>query len=261
MSLGLVEEAPDAGQVDDAAVEAEHFDNLVVLGNSAPDEISGGRKTVCTVVYSEERGLMRVYPVPTRTRISRWDVISAPLERNPMDDREESWKIQGSKSEWNTLHRNIKHVGRLRRNDRIDLLGRLEDGFGHRCIEDMNDGKLSLGIIRPTILGWYFVDKDNDPTIQSTLTSESLFKTYQNYPQRPMVEYRCPECRTKQNFHKHVLREWGVFEYMRKFPGKLERLWDNLRIDDPEYEKMFLVGNMHRHRRNFMVVSMFRFKN
>lgn len=87
----------------ETTVEKKYFEDLIVLGNAVPDEISDNRKTVCTVAFSKEHGLIRIYPVPPYSPMKRWNVVSLPLERNTKDSRDESWKIQGSKTEWETL--------------------------------------------------------------------------------------------------------------------------------------------------------------
>ena len=73
---------------------------IVVLGQAVPDEISDARFTVCTAIHSQKYGLLRIYPVPPNAKFKRWNVMELPLERNPSDTRSESWKVQGSKSEW-----------------------------------------------------------------------------------------------------------------------------------------------------------------
>ena len=40
-------------------LEKRHFEDLVVLGNAVPDEISDSRKTVCTVAFSQ---MLKMYP-------------------------------------------------------------------------------------------------------------------------------------------------------------------------------------------------------
>lgn len=211
-----------------------YSEDLVILGIMAPDE-AGGRGAVSAAAYSEERGLVRVYPVPTRTRISRWDVISAPLERSPLDDRAESWKIRGWRSEWSTLYRNIRHVGRLRKDARADLLERLAGGR----VEGIGGGGPGLCMVKPEVLGWYLVDGDGDPAPPPG----SLSGIYRNYPRRPVIEYRCPGCAAGRGRHRHALREWGALECMRKFPGRPGRLWDYLGIGG---RPAFLVGRTRR---------------
>ena len=239
--------------------EKRHFEDLVVLGNAVPDEISDNRKTVCTVAFSEECGLVRIYPVPTDAPMKRWKVVSIPLERNPKDSRKESWKIQGSRAEWDTLSQKIKVTGELSRPKKLDLISRLKEKYSYGCIEDMNEQKTSLGLIVPEIIGKKFEErKDVDTTIQSTLVDKDLFMTIRNYAIRPVISYRCPECKSK-NPHKQGVLEWGAYEWLRKGDDR-DQLWENLHIGDPDYDHVFLVGNMNLHRSSFMIISLFRFK-
>src|SRR5229473_3507240 len=83
-------------------------EDLLVLGNAVPDIISDYRITVCTAGYSPSHGLVRIYPVPANSHMKRWNVVKVPLERNPKDTRAESWKIQGSKGEWEGIAKKIE---------------------------------------------------------------------------------------------------------------------------------------------------------
>lgn len=236
------------------------MDNLVVLGNAVPDEIRDGRKTVCTVCYSEEHGLVRIYPVPPNSPMKRWNVVSIPLEQTTRDNRQESWKIQGSRDEWPRLGEKIKLRGDLPQAERLPLIRKLYDRHGSGCIHDLNDEYLSLGVIKPTVLRGYMEDrKDVANTIQTTLDSAMQFRTIKNYQKQPRVRYGCEHCRSSSPHDQQIL-EWGAYEYMRKNRDNLEGCIDALHILDPSYEKYFLVGNLAKHRNSFVVVSVFRFK-
>ncbi len=71
----------------------KYFKDLIVLRNAVPNEISDNKKTVCTVAYSNEHGLIRIYPVPPNAPMKRWNIISIPLERNKQDSRDESKEL------------------------------------------------------------------------------------------------------------------------------------------------------------------------
>lgn len=236
-------------------------ENLLVLGNAVPDIISDSRITVCTVGYSTERGLVRIYPVPPGSHMKRWNIVRVPLERNPKDTRAESWKIQGSKNEWDGIGKKIE-LQRVMKSPEYQqaTLKEVHDKFGANCVEELNERKVSLGMIRPQILTQQMVKRDDyEPAVQSSLTHETPFRTIKNYPLKPVLTYRCPVCQTKQP-HQQQIVEWGVFEWMRKNPTQAEKVWENMRLLDPAYDKSLLVGNMAVHRTSFMVVSVFRFK-
>lgn len=241
-------------------IEKKYFKNLIVLGNAVPDEISDKRVTVCTVAFSKEHGMIRIYPVPPKSGMNRWNIIDIPLERNSRDNRKESWKIQGSKSEWDTLSEKIKIKGKLKRKEWVKLVEYLKKNHSYDCIEDINDQRNSLGIIVPKIIDKKFEERQNtNPDIQSTLVNDDLFMTIRNYDVRPVITYRCPKCRTKK-YHKQGVLEWGAYEGMRNDYDHKEKIWNNFHIDESDFDKSFLVGNMNLHRSRFMIISIFRYK-
>lgn len=241
-------------------VEKKYFEDLIVLGNAVPDEISDNRKTVCTVAYSKEHGLIRIYPVPPSSSMKRWNIISIPLERNKQDSRDESWKIQGSKDEWDILSEKIKVKRKLERKEWVALIEELKVNYGYNYIEDINDKKLSLGIIVPKIISKRLEKrKEIDTTIQTTLENRDPFLTINNYEVRPTITYQCPTCRTKKGHHVQGVLEWGVYEWIR-INKNMEQVWDNLHIGESGYDQCFLVGNMNHHRSRFLIISIFRYK-
>ncbi len=241
-------------------VEKIKIDDLIVLGSAAPDEISDNRKTVCTAGYSPKYGLIRVYPVPPGTPMKRWDVVEIPLERNPQDTRNESWKIQGSKSEWDKLRFKITVHETLSRSKWIALLNDMHKKYGVECIQDLNDERSSLGFIKPREFQQRFEKrKKHERNVQTTLFSQEPFLTIHNYDVQPRMTYRCSGCKSK-NPHDQQILEWGVYEWIRKNPDKIEQVWKNLHIGESGYDTSFLVGNMFLHRSSFMIISIFRHK-
>jgi hypothetical protein len=192
--------------------------------------------------------------------MQRWNVVEIPLDRNPRDNREESWKIQGSKSEWDRISSKIHKKGEIPSTDRRSFLEQLQRMFGAGCIEDFNERQVSLGMIKPTIIGYGLEKRDDyEPSAQVQLGRNLPFLAIKNYPLRPMIEYRCSDCKAKQPHNQQVV-EWGLFEWMRQNPKEPEKVWENLHLRDSNYERSFLVGNMALHRNSFMVISFFRFK-
>ena len=236
-------------------------DNLVVLGNAVPDVISDERVTVCTAGYSEELGLVRIYPVPPVSNMMRWNVVEIPLERNSRDNRAESWKIQGSKSDWSQIAKKIKFKHSIdERRQRVALLEELHTKFGAGCIEQLNDRRVSLGMIKPKIISYRLETREDfEKETQLTLGSREPFVTIKNYPLRPVITYRCPDCKSKGPHEQQVL-EWGIYEWLRQHPNEASNVWDNLRMKEAGYYRSFLVGNMALHRTSFVIISMFRLK-
>lgn len=238
---------------------------MVILGQAAPVELKDGRKSICTAGWSPNEGMVRLYPVPTTAEARMWSKVEVPVIRNNRDIRYESWKIKGSKSEWDELSQKIKNNGKVTdKTEKIALLASIMKDHEYGCVNELNAEKGSLGIIKPEILDCYFEDREKfEKTIQLTLDSDVRFLTSKNYKKIPMIKYRCPNCTAKNHHHIQQLLAWEAYEWMRRAENDgvdLEQLWKNLRLKDPEWEKYFLVGNQAYHLKSFMVISVIRFK-
>lgn len=243
-------------------IEKLEIDDLLVLGNAVPDFISDNRISVCTAGFSKKHGLVRVYPVRPDSPMNRWNIVSVQLERNPKDTRHESWKVQGSRSDWANLNSKIKVIGKVEdRKEKLSILEEINQHFGVGCIEQLNSAKASLGIILPEILSYEIATReDYEPYIQSTLDKKVPFLTIKNYPAQPRIVYRCEDCKTKKP-HDQQLIEWGAYQYLRlNAKEKWGDLWKALHIGEENYYTSFLVGNQKLHRRSFMIISVFRMK-
>jgi hypothetical protein len=118
-------------------------------------------------------------------------------------------------------------------------------------------------MIKPVIHGFRFEDrgKKYDPSVQTTLDSIQQFLTIKNYKEQPRITYRCGEGCKARDAHDQQLLEWGAYEWMRNSPDNKDQLWENLRLNDPECDISFLVGNQSLHRNAIMIISVFRFKS
>ncbi|HYL72538.1 MAG TPA: hypothetical protein VES63_00025 [Candidatus Acidoferrum sp.] len=245
----------------DSNLERQIIDDILILGHAVPVEIKGARKSICTVGYSPTKGLVRLYPVPINVRPKRWEVIKVPVERNKQDIRSESWKIQGAQNEWDTLFKKVHHVHEVKgRQRQLNLLHHLLSKYEKDCIHSLNAEKESLGFIRPTEVFPYFEKRENyDPTVQITLDSDVKYKTSSNFELIPKIKYRCSKCKAK-NPHDQQLLDRGAYEWIRKNPDNPEQIWKNFRLNDPDYEHYFIVGNQARRLTSFMIITIMWFK-
>ena len=87
--------------------------NLVVVGQGAPNQLRDNRISVCVCAYSlDSKELIRIYPVPPGW-FRKWDMFDVEVEKNPMDNRENTWKIKNSKEDWKRLS---KWISKKRKN-------------------------------------------------------------------------------------------------------------------------------------------------
>jgi hypothetical protein len=234
--------------------ESMVIDDLVVLGRSSPDTMKDGRVSVCVAGYSPKAGFIRLYPTRLDSPLRMWSIVKVPVERNDQDARVESWKIEGSKSEWPRLSDKITVLGKLERGKRLAFIMPLVSG----CVADINDRRKSLGIVKPISKRCYLEDReDYDSSFQMTIFGKVLISDKHKYGLQPRVEYKCIGCKASQAHDQQIL-EWGVYEWFRKNPGREEQVWENLFSRESQQEILFLVGNLARHPSSFMVISILR---
>jgi hypothetical protein len=228
--------------------------DFIVLGRGCPERIKNGRVTVCTAGYSFKYGFMRIYPTKIGMPLKQWSIIKAPLERNPQDTRKESWKIQGSRSEWDRLDEKIQVIGEFKREKRFNLISNLADD----CVNTINEEGRGLGIVKPIIEECYLSNQeDYDTSQQLTLLGLPLPKVKEQYPIVPRIRYRCTKCRAKSPHDQQVL-EWGFYEWIRKNPDKADQVWENAHIYSARHEIFFFVGNLFRYHTKFIIISVLR---
>ncbi len=230
------------------------IDDLVILGRSSPDTMRDNRVSVCVAGYSRTIGFVRLYPTRLDSPLRAWNIVSVPVERNPKDARPESWKITGSKSEWARLSEKITVVGRLKREEKRPLVMPLASG----CVLDLWEKGRSLGIVRPRSRDCYFTDReDQEPAIQMTLLGRALELDKHKYGLQPRVRYLCSNCRLPKGHDQQIL-EWGIYEWLRKNPGKEDGVWANLFWKENQQDIYFVVGNQAKWPSSFMVISVLR---
>lgn len=231
------------------------IEDLIVLGRACPESIKDGRVTVCLGGYSPTLGFIRVYPTRTDMPCGRWDIVRVEVERDDRDTREESWKIAGSRGEWESLGDKVEVTGVFPRDKWRGLVGNLVDG----CVQDINEAHRSLGIVKPDIEQRYFCENPQyGQTFQQVLPGmgEST-KVKRDFPLEPRVKYRCSVCRNK-NPHDQKVLEWGFYEWIRKHPDDPEQVWENAMLDSSHHDIYFLVGNQFKYRTSFLVISILR---
>lgn len=231
----------------------EILEDVIILGRAAPEELSDGRRTICTGAWSEHRGFLRLYPITEPRLFSRWDKVDVEVKRNPQDTRHESWKLAGRDQQ-----ACVTHKGEFPRENRATLLHNLTD----RCVLDINEEGRSLGLIRPrTTPSIQFQPwGDDEDTVQSRLfeeTDEWRPETRDEFEHEIRVEFQCSDCQTKQGFHNKTLLEWGAYLAKMKNdiddPQELEKFYD---LGDENYRHWIFVGNQANHRTSFIAINL-----
>ena len=235
------------------------IDDLIVLARSVPEVRKDGRHTVCVAGHSPTHGMIRLYPARHDAPLNVWNVVRVEVERNPQDTRHESWKIVGSKNDWENLNTKIRVVGVLAKPERIPLVERLVSP----CVQTLNQQHNSLGVIRPVVHGVYFGEnrsyyRAHTPMFEPLVPSG--LRTKRDFEMEPRIRYVCGADCKSQKPHDQQLLEWGCYQYIKKNPDRPGDIWQNLHITDPQYNVYFVVGNQENQRTSYMVIGVVRQK-
>jgi len=235
--------------------------DFILAGQAVPEEIKRDRRIYqCTAGFSPTLNeMIRIYPIPHQLKLKRWTIYEIDLERNPKDNRSESWKIQGSRTHWKAAIDRVRVKGKLSRDEWISFIQQHAEEI---CIRDLNEAKRSLAIIKPEILHAYISEQEvsaESQHKQKTLTGVFTPKTGKSSPHFAKVKYRCPGCKSQKPHDQRIL-EYGVYMGIENNPDNKEKVIDNLRLFDDDYEKYFFIGNINKFRNSWIIISVLRWK-
>jgi hypothetical protein len=229
------------------------LDDFVMLGTTVPEPASSGRIFVCSAGVSRElRSMVRIYPLARANVPNRWGQYRVELERNPADNRHESWKIAGDRSEG--IHERIndrfERAGTLSDHSRADLLR----PFVTESIQNANRLQTSLVVIHPDEASVHFERATADDPDSPQL---ALFDDVDAQPSKPTARFAWKpyvEFRDRHGRHDLQIRDWGSYELMRKHGDEYARakLAGALHLRE---DSSLLCGNQANRRNSWLVIS------
>lgn len=233
------------------------INDLVILGMATPQHLKNGRTTVCLGGWSYEHGFIRIYPTKPQMNLHRWDIIKVDVEKNSIDARNESWKIVGSRDNWDYLENSITKVGRVKD---LQEKTRILSQNATPCVNELNENRISLGLIKPHKIHKMYFGKNSQygKPIQLALLSTHAQKwaaVKRDYPQEPRLKYSCENCQTKQGFHNQTILEWGFFEWMRKNPDNQKQVWENAKFLSENHDIYLFVGNQQNQLTSYVIIN------
>lgn len=219
------------------------LEDFIMLGRTKPTESKKYGRTVCSAGYSKEmRRFIRIYPLPQYSKLKRWSICNIPLIRSRHDSRIESWRLN---NEMTSSERDVDIVGTADREIEFDYLESKATS-----IAELNDARMSLGIVRPDSLEPHYMDMK--PTAERQINLD-LGEALVDSRYRPKIQFSC------NGEHDLQILDWGCEEFIRKRinTGKndAEELWNALHLDDDTYEHLFFVGNQLHHRNSWLIIS------
>lgn len=227
----------------------------IVLAKSIPEYSKrDGTCYTCSLGYSPEMGIIRVYPLPIIS-MNKWDIYSIEVEKNKFDTRIESWKLSSysRKENWLGLSDDITFLGKANPTKMIDIISIQKTD----SIKTLNDKKKSIGLIDIKKYRLYWdSNKRYINTSQYGMFEDVEIADFTKYTKETKQKESRIYFMDSKGEHDLQYNEWQIYEFQRKF---------NKSTDDAfrfmQNKNLLLVGNMHNYRNNWIGLGMFEYKN
>ena len=223
------------------------FENFLVLGRTVPEKSKKYGEKICMAgVDLELNQLLRIYPLPIKNEFKAGHVYRvSTVDARPKDPRHESWKI-------NIGQKPRKTGEYLTPKKRIEIL---KNVVAPKTILQANTEKKSLAAIFTDCIQLKMKIRNEiiDPAQLQLFESFYLqetqqIKTANNFRKAPYINFN------DGTNHCLQLREWGVYELLRKKDATGAELTANLKLNDRR-NFCIIAGNMAKHRNTWLAIS------
>lgn len=219
---------------------------FVMLGTTVPEPSKrDDRIYVCSAGWHPDLGLIRIYPLGRTGAPRRWDVCDIEVERNPSDSRAESWRIAGDRHD-PYINARFRKTGTVTPSKRAALL---DDKRIPRSIAQANEQKKSLALIHPEHITFDLDHNPDSPDSPQLWLFEDGLPPKEGAKRFPYIPRLYIDGDAQ---HSLQLRDWGVYEWMRKQPGREREIPAALHLGP---KSVLLVGNINTHRNTWLAIA------
>ena len=224
-----------------------------VLAKSIPEYSKrDGTIFTCSVGYSQQKGLIRIYPLPIKS-MNKWEIWQIPIEKNKQDSRNESWKLASysRKEDFIGLDRDAKKIGFDINRISLECLKK----YSYPSISFMNEKRLSVGFIKLNEYNLYWDDNERHiDTKQIGLFEDVEIASFTSYTKETKQKKAMIKFKDADGFHNIQYNNWGIYEYQRKFKADSGAF----RFVNGKGVKYILLGNMNGHRNIWIGLEIFK---
>ncbi|NQY77419.1 MAG: hypothetical protein HRT78_09880 [Halomonas sp.] len=249
--------------------------NILILCKTYPSPSARYRETSCVAGMNEDGTLIRLFPVPFRLisgdqQFSKWQWISAKIEKSRDDHRPESHKLKvgsiqlGNKvpSEGNWVNRR-HYLNQLPVFDSpVDLQKAHEDkgtSLGLVRVHKIND----LSLNEHKNKDWTDEERAKLVSVQLSLLDgeQDEIEILEKIPVDFHYHYECLTPSGPVSF-KHKIVDWEIGALYRNLvkkhgPSDWKGPFQHKLLEDlPSKDLMFLMGNIHRFQDQWLIISL-----
>jgi hypothetical protein len=247
---------------------------ILIATKTYPSISTKYKETVCTagiLLDNDENPMswVRIYPIRFREldfdrRYPRWSIISAKIERNDKDYREESYKIDDSSIE---IIRKIDTKKKWEERKSFVL------PIQFKSIKELQENNKSLGIIKPKTIEKYFSKKTSREWSEKQKTVQAQMDFFELSVQLDKIPYQFGYQFTEENgkSHRYTISDWEIMQLYRNCRDRSQEptqegkeaealLKVRQKLEDQFLSKndlYFIVGNLKNHCNTFMIIGLF----
>ena len=223
--------------------------DAIILAKGAPVQTSDGSVTMCAIALSEELGLIRIYPLSAdeNRNIKVWSIVSITAKRSSKDNRRESWRvlecektgqIESSGSKQDILESCVLKSGT------IDPIVYQNERRGSICVVK------SSGVV-----GFALTPRSSDDLCAFD-EDECWVRTQKTFPLKPYLHWTS----IQGSEHKTHIVAQEVYMGMLHNASCPGRVFENMRVGDPDYEHWLILGNTKDRRTVWVAPHVHRLK-
>lgn len=214
--------------------ESIYVPDFRFLAKAYPETRARKGVVSCTIGYSLVHQRLIRYPTlpPSHSpSFRRWVAVEGEFSRGD-DGRDETWFPTGG----------LRYASGPKVTPRQGV-AELRKFVWADGIPDFIREKQSIGVLEPLAVRPYWTNREQRVGENGIV----------GQPYRLRVRYRTADGKD----HDQTILDWQFYEAVRRFSGRyedpygtaVERLWD------PEWTKLFVVGNIHSHPHSYVVVG------
>lgn len=238
------------------------IDDFVMLGRTVPEPNRKHEVGVCSAGVSPSLGsLIRVCPLAMTDKIPRWSTVAIDLAHDERRDNRVETRQLGSGG-WEA-GREYPRVGRaaLLAPYRVSGIAEAND----RIIDPKPGGnrRMSLAVVRPESCELRIEHNPGELAPHYELFGAAPPRARgRNREDRARFPFTVrADFRDEGGRHRLQIRDWGLFELLRKRHDELDDMTDDQRVSyvaqalHLKETSLFLVGNFDNYRKSWLVIS------
>lgn len=216
----------------------------IVLAKGAPNRTSDGRVTMCSIVLSDELGLIRIYPlsVTVNQDVKVWSRIRCEVTRSQKDNRIEAYRIVGTDVQ--VLNRIDSSENKASILDSCNLKSGDKDPIAYQ-----NERRCSICVVKVHGRIGCSLKSREDTDVKLCDGEDSWVMTQAEFPYKPYVSWTSIQGVS----HETHLVAQEVYFGMQKNASCPLRIFENMHALDPDYQHWMVLGNT-KDRRNVWVM-------